>query len=96
MPSIRRHGKRTVSRQTSPARLSPDRLAKRLHEPDVECWRSSTCQQELLSKPPHEAVFIDGPEQVEAYFQQLRPVADAYRRNLPDASRMDRLPSCGG
>ena len=28
--------------------------------------------------------------------QQLRPVADAYRRYLPDASRMDRLPSYGG
>ena len=39
-------------------------LAERLHEPDVEYWRSSTSQQELLSKPPHEAVFIDGPEQV--------------------------------
>jgi hypothetical protein len=71
-------------------------LAERLHEPDVEYWKSSTSQQELLSKPPHEAVFIDGPEQVEAYFQQLRPVADAYRRYLPDASRMDRLPSYGG
>jgi len=41
-------------------------------------------------------VFIDGPEQVEAYFQQLRPVGDAYRRYLPDASRMDRLPRYGG
>jgi hypothetical protein len=71
-------------------------LAERLHEPEVEYWRSSTSQQELLSKPPHEAVFIDGPEQVEAYFQQLRPVADAYRRYLPNASRMDRLPSHGG
>ena len=30
-------------------------LAERLHEPDVEYWRSSTSQQELLSKPPHEA-----------------------------------------
>ena len=71
-------------------------LAERLHEPDVEYWRSSTSQQELLSKPPHEAVFIDGPEQVVAYFQQLRPVPDAYRRYLPDASRVDRLPSYGG
>ena len=41
-------------------------------------------------------MFIGGPEQVEACFQQLRPVADAYRRYLPDASRMDRLPSYGG
>jgi hypothetical protein len=41
-------------------------------------------------------VFIDGPEQVEAYFQQLRPVPDAYRQYLPDASRLDRLPSYGG
>ncbi len=31
-----------------------------------------------------------------AYFQQLRPVPDAYRRYLPGASRMDRLPSYGG
>jgi hypothetical protein len=37
-------------------------------------------------------VFIDGPEQVVAYFQQTRPVPDAYRRYLPDASRVDRLP----
>ena len=44
-------------------------LAKRLYEPDVEYWRSSSSQEELLSKSPHEAVFIDGPEQVEAYFQ---------------------------
>jgi len=71
-------------------------LAERLHDPEVEHWRSSTSQQELLSKPPHEAVFIDGPEQVAAYFQQLRPVPDAYRRYLPDASRVDRLPSYGG
>ena len=62
----------------------------------MEYWRSSTSQQELLSKPPHEAVFIDGPEQVEAYFQQLRPVPDAYRRYLPDASRLDWLPRYGG
>jgi hypothetical protein len=41
-------------------------------------------------------VFIDGPEQVEAYFQQLRPVPDAYRQYLPDASRLDKLPGCGG
>jgi hypothetical protein len=67
-------------------------LAERAHEPEVEYWRSSTSQQELLSKPPHEAVFLDGPEQVVAYFQQLRPVPDAYRRYLPDASRVDRLP----
>jgi hypothetical protein len=71
-------------------------LAKRLYEPDVEYWRSSTSQEELLSKPPHEAVFIDGPEQVEAYFQQLRPVPDVYRPYLPDASRLDKLPSYGG
>jgi len=71
-------------------------LAERLHEPEAEYWRSSTSQQELLSKPPLEAVFIDGPEQVVAYFQQLRPVPDAYRRYLPDASRVDRLPSYGG
>jgi hypothetical protein len=71
-------------------------LAKRLYEPDVEYWRSSSSQEELLSKPPHEAVFIDGPEQVEAYFQQLRPVPDAYRQYLPDASRLDKLPSYGG
>jgi hypothetical protein len=71
-------------------------LAKRLYEPDVEYWRSSTSQEELLSKPPHEAVFIDGPEQVEAYFQQLRPVPDAYRPYLPDASRLDKLPSYAG
>ena len=71
-------------------------LAERLYEPDVEYWRSSTSQEELLSKPPHEAVFIDGPEQVEAYFQQLRPVPDPYRQYLPDAARLDRLPSCGG
>lgn len=67
-------------------------LAERLHEPEVEYWRSSTRHQELLSKPPHEAVFIDGPEQVVAYFQQLRPVPDPYRRYLPNASRVDRLP----
>ena len=71
-------------------------LAKRLYEPDVEYWRSSTSQEELLCKPPHEAVFIDGPEQVEAYFQQLRPVPDAYRQYLPDPSRLDKLPSYGG
>ena len=71
-------------------------LAERLHESDVEYWRSSTSQQELLPEPPHEAVFIDGPEQVEAYFQQLRPVPDAYQQYLPDASRLDRLPSYGG
>ena len=71
-------------------------LAERLHGPEVEYWRSSTSQQELLSKPPLEAVFIDGPERVAAYFQQLRPVPDAYRRYLPDASRVDRLPSYGG
>ncbi|MCY2990728.1 MAG: hypothetical protein NTY19_23045 [Planctomycetota bacterium] len=71
-------------------------LAERLYEPDVEYWKSSTSQEELLSKPPHEAVFIDGPEQVDAYFQQLRPVPDAYRQYLPDASRLDRLPSYGG
>jgi len=71
-------------------------LAERAHEPEVEYWRSSTSQQELLSKPPHEAVFIDGPEQVVAYFQQLRPVPDAYRRYLPDASHVDQLPSYGG
>jgi hypothetical protein len=64
-------------------------LAGRLSEPDVEYWKSSTSQEELLSKSPHEAVFIDGPEQVEAYFQQLRPVPDAYRQYLPDASRLD-------
>jgi hypothetical protein len=62
----------------------------------VEFWRSSTSQEELLSKPPHEAVFIDGPEQVVAYFEQLRPVTDAYRQYLPDASRLDKLPSYGG
>ena len=66
-------------------------LAGRLHEPRVEYWRSSTSQQELLSKPPHEAVFIDGEEQVEAYFLQSRPVSDAYRRYLPNASRLDWL-----
>ena len=71
-------------------------LAKRLYEPDVGYWRSSTSQEELLSKPPHEAVFIDGPEQVAAYFQQLRPVPDPYRQYLPDASRLDKLPSYGG
>ncbi|NLF73214.1 MAG: hypothetical protein GX575_29610 [Candidatus Anammoximicrobium sp.] len=71
-------------------------LAKRLYEPDVEYWRSSTDQEELLAKPPHEAVFIDGPEQVQAYFEQLRPVPDAYRRYLPDASRLDKLPSYSG
>jgi hypothetical protein len=71
-------------------------LAKRLYEPDVEYWRSSTSQEELLCKPPHEAVFIDGPEQVEAYFQQLRPLPDAYRQYLPDASRLDKLLSYGG
>jgi len=92
MPSIRRHGNSTVGRQTSPARLSPSWLAKRLHDPEVEYWRSGTSHQELLFKPPHEAVFIDGPEQVVAYFQQLRPVPDAYRRYLPDASRVDWLP----
>ena len=66
-------------------------LAKRLFEPAVEFWRSSTCQQELLDRPPHEAVFLDGAEQVEAYFQQLRPVPDAYRQYLPDVSRLDWL-----
>ena len=66
-------------------------LAKRLYEPAVEFWRSSTCQQELLDRPPHEAVFLDGAEQVEAYFQQLRPAPDAYRQYLPDVSRLDWL-----
>ena len=66
-------------------------LTRRLHEADVEYWRSSTSQQELLSKPPHHAVFIDGQEQVEAYFLQSRPVSDAYRRYLPNASRLDWL-----
>jgi hypothetical protein len=66
-------------------------LATRLHEPNVEYWRSSTSQQELLSKPPHDAVFIDGQEQVEAYFLQSRPVSDAYRRYLPNFSRLDWL-----
>jgi len=66
-------------------------LAKRLFEPAVEFWRSSTCQQELLDRPPHEAVFLDGAEQVEAYFQQLRPAPDAYRQYLPDVSRLDWL-----
>jgi hypothetical protein len=28
--------------------------------------------------------------------QQLRPVPDAYRQYLPDASRLDKLPSYGG
>ncbi|MCL4206178.1 MAG: hypothetical protein KJ000_27150 [Pirellulaceae bacterium] len=73
MPSIRRHGNSTVDTQISPARLLPGCPAKRLHEPEVEYWRSSTSQQELLSKLPHEAVFIDGPKQVAANFQQLRP-----------------------
>jgi len=41
-------------------------------------------------------VFIDGPEQVVAYFQQLRAVPDTYRRYLPHASRVDRLPSYAG
>lgn len=66
-------------------------LARRLFEPAVEFWRSSTCQQELLDRPPHEAVFLDGAEQVEAYFQQLRPVPDAYRKYMPDVSRLDWL-----
>jgi hypothetical protein len=57
----------------------------------VEYWRSSTSQQELLSKPPHHALFIEGQEQVEAYFQQLRPMSDAYRRYLPNFSRLDWL-----
>jgi hypothetical protein len=30
------------------------------------------------------------------YFQRLRPAPDAYRQHLPYASRVDRLPSCGG
>jgi hypothetical protein len=66
-------------------------LAGRLCEPNVEYWRSSTSQQELLSKPPHHAVFIDGQEQVEAYFLQSRPMSDAYRRYLPNFSRLDWL-----
>ena len=44
----------------------------------------------------HEAVFIDGPEQAVAWFQQLRPVPNACRWYVPDASRVDRLPSYGG
>jgi len=71
-------------------------LAKRLYEPAVEYWRSSTSQQELLDKPPHEAVFLDGAEQVEAYFQQLRPVPDAYRKYVPEASRLDWLQRSNG
>jgi hypothetical protein len=66
-------------------------LAGRLHEPNVEYWRSSTSHQKLLSKPPHDTVFIDGQEQVEAYFLQLRPMSDAYRRYLPNSSRLDWL-----
>ena len=66
-------------------------LARSLYEPAVEYWRSSDCQEKLLAKPPHEAVFLDGPAQVDAYFRQLRPVPDAYRQYLPDASRLDWL-----
>ncbi len=38
---------------------------------------TSDSQELLLSKPPHETLFIDGKEQVEASFQFLRPVDDA-------------------
>jgi hypothetical protein len=73
-------------------------LAKKLFAPDpvVEYWQSSTNQQELLDKPPHEAMFLDGAEQVDACFQLLRPVPDAYRKYLPDASRLAWVPDSEG
>jgi hypothetical protein len=63
-------------------------VAERCADPDAEYWCSSDSQELLLSKPPHETLFIDGKEQVEASFQLLRPVDAAYRCYLPEATRL--------
>jgi hypothetical protein len=65
-------------------------------DPDVEYWSSSDSQELLLSKPPHETLFIDGKGQVEASFLHLRPVHDAHRRYLPEATRLHWLPTSFG
>lgn len=66
-------------------------LAARWYNPGVEYWSSSDSQELLLSKPPHEALFIAGQQQVEASFLHLRPVGDAYRQYLPEATRLHWL-----
>lgn len=71
-------------------------LAARWYNPGVEYWSSSDSQEVLLSKPPHEALFIAGRQQVEASFQHLRPVDTAYRRYLPEATRLHWLSSIYG